>query len=509
MYYYRCFYTARLNFMKKFSKLIFVPLLLLGITGISAHLVSKNKQQNRAQIAKKYCSNCHLFPDSTLLSKKIWLESVLPEMGHRMGVGDRNALLNRMSFHQFQRLCNMGIYPEESIISKSDWQQLVRYYIENAPNEMPESLSKPTIKYIKNPFSVLTPAVKSLNSGQTTSVRFVPATKEIWIGKYNRQMEILDLNLNLKFAKRTPGPVVASCGDINPIFLSIGTMTPNEDEEGILYQQDFKNQQFKALATGLRRPVSFETADLNQDTISDIIIAEFGFETGQLSWINGKTQKKKRLSNLPGARNIILEDIDKDGKTDFYVLFAQANEQIVLFKNKGNEQFQAQTILKFPSVYGSSFMEMADINKDGKMDIILTNGDNADYSPEAKNYHGIHIYLNKGNQQFKPIQFIAVAGATKTISRDFDSDGHLDLATIAFFSPNDKSPSFLYFKNVGNEKFIASSLDIPKGQWMTMEAEDMDDDGDIDLLLGHFTFGKFKSAPHPYPFLVLKNNTIL
>ena len=44
---------------------------------------------------------------------------------------------------------------------------------------------------------------------------------------------------------------------------------------------------------------------------------------------------------------------------------------------------------------------------------------------------------------------------------------------------------------------------------MTMEAEDMDDDGDIDLLLGHFTFGKFKSAPHPYPFLVLKNNTIL
>jgi hypothetical protein len=494
--------------MKKVSTLIFMPLLILGISGISVFFISKNQQENNALIAKKYCGNCHQFPNPTLLTKKMWQESVLPEMGHRMGIGDRNELLNRMSFQQFQRLCSLNIYPEKSIITKSDWQKIVRYYIANAPNEIPESLSKPTMKSIENPFSILTPANQTMNSGQTTSVRFVPQTKEIWIGKYNRQIEIFDLNLNQKYFQRTPGPVVASHGDEEPLFLSIGNMTPNEDKEGILYQHHFRNQPFKPLATGLRRPVAFEIADLDQDTVSDIIIAEFGFETGQLSWINGKTGIKNQLSNLPGARNIQLEDINKDGKMDFYVLFAQANEQIVLYINKGNGQFQSQTILTFPAVFGSSFLEMADINKDGKKDIILTNGDNADYSPETKNFHGIHLYENKGNQQFKLIQFIAVAGATKTISKDFDGDGHLDLATIAFFSPNDKSPSFLYFKILGNEKFIASHLGIPKGQWMTMEADDMDADGDIDLLLGHFTFGKFKQIPSQIPFLVLKNNTI-
>ena len=38
------------------------------------------------QLALKYCQNCHIFPEPELLDKKMWLNSVLPNMGLRLGI---------------------------------------------------------------------------------------------------------------------------------------------------------------------------------------------------------------------------------------------------------------------------------------------------------------------------------------------------------------------------------------------------------------------------------------
>ncbi|MEY3323660.1 MAG: hypothetical protein RLZZ417_3243 [Bacteroidota bacterium] len=507
MYYCKNIYIAILNFMGKILKWTFIPLLLMALIIFSVNLISKNKIKSREQTAKKICGNCHLFPEPSLLSTHTWEKSVLPEMGHRLGYGDRNELLNRMSFNQFQALCNIGIYPEKSMVSSNDWEKIVSYYLENSSTQKTDRLSNPTFKSFKNPFDIFFPIHKTKNNTQTTSVRFIPAKKEIWIGKYNGQLEILNLKLKLKETLKSPGPVVDSKGDYKPIFLSIGTMTPTEEKNGYLYRYNPQDKINSLITNYLHRPVSLEVIDINQDDYEDYIILEFGFETGQLSWINGKTNKKKVLSNLPGARNIIPQDINKDGKMDFYALFAQGNEQIILFINKGNGNFLPKSILKLPPVFGSSYFEMSDLNNDGKKDIVLTNGDNADYSNEEKKYHGIHIFLNKGKQIFEESKFIFYPGATKTIVKDFDLDGNLDFATIAFFSQK-TAPSFLYFKNEGNGNYVASSLNLPHGQWMTLEADDMDLDGDIDIILGNFNFSNTKEMPYKGSFLLLKNRII-
>ncbi|WP_431214812.1 FG-GAP-like repeat-containing protein [Puia sp. P3] len=90
-------------------------------------------------------------------------------------------------------------------------------------------------------------------------------------------------------------------------------------------------------------------------------------------------------------------------------------------------------MLRWPPSYGSSYFELADFNGDGFADIVYTCGDNADFSPVLKPYHGVYIYLNDGHNSFRPWYFFPINGCYKAVARDFDGDGDLDLAAIAFF----------------------------------------------------------------------------
>jgi hypothetical protein len=185
---------------------------------------------------------------------------------------------------------------------------------------------------------------------------------------------------------------------------------------------------------------------------------------------------------------------------------AQAREGVSLFINKGMGLFVEKPLLQFDAVFGSSYMEVADVNKDGYDDIIISNGDNADYSHSKKAYHGVHIFLNDHRNNFKESYFYPAYGASKTVARDFDQDGDLDLAMIAFFAENDKGKieTFLYFQNQGNLTFKVSNLQIPDGgRYIAMDAGDVDRDGDIDILLGNYQFGAVKPGAVKTPGLQL------
>lgn len=107
------------------------------------------------------------------------------------------------------------------------------------------------------------------------------------------------------------------------------------------------------------------------------------------------------IRNMPGSVNVYVKENRQTKRNDLWALFAQGEEGIFHFTNKGNGTFDANQVLRFPPTYGSTSFEMADINKDGFEDIIYSCGDNGDITGILKPYHGVYVFINDGKNKFQ------------------------------------------------------------------------------------------------------------
>ncbi len=378
------------------------------------------------------------------------------------------------------------------MISQENWERIKKYYNDTAPDSLiiPEQKISDTLKQFE-----VKPIRLPVLQHQVVTVIAQDSTKDtIYIG--TRQGKLYEFNHNFEVKdsiRLSSAPSKLTLQDnADPTILLMGIMDPNEQARGsvAILQQD---RTFANEIDSLQRPVDFERVDFNNDQADDYIICNFGNHTGSLSvyqgLANGKFQRHV-LSNLPGARRIIIKDFDGNGLPDIMTLMTQGDERILLFYNQGNFQFRLTTLLRFSAVQGSSYIDIADFNNDGKSDILYTNGDNADYSAILKPYHGVHIFLNSGTNEFKESWFYPMHGASQARVSDFDHDGDLDIGAISFFPDfkNHPEQGFIYFENTPQGFKPQITPLANKGRWITMEAFDYDHDGDKDILLGSLTF---------------------
>lgn len=147
--------------------------------------------------------------------------------------------------------------------------------------------------------------------------------------------------------------------------------------------------------------------------------------------------------------------------------------------------------MHFPPTWGSSTFSLVDLDGDGDEDIVHCAGDNADFGPVLKPYHGVRLYFNAGDQTFSDPIFLPLHGAYGAIPADFDLDGDVDVAAISFFPDYAGRPleGFVFFENTGSWVFTQSTIaESMYGRWIVMDAGDIDHDGDLDLALGSLTF---------------------
>ena len=92
------------------------------------------------EIAQIYCGACHVAPDPNNLTKDLWERTILPTMGSFYGVQKQGfGLLKKRKPEELEVIKALNIYPETQVISDETWQIIQDYYIDNAPESVPEN----------------------------------------------------------------------------------------------------------------------------------------------------------------------------------------------------------------------------------------------------------------------------------------------------------------------------------------------------------------------------------
>ena len=481
----------------------------------SGYVLTGNVVADGENLVKINCQKCHALVPVNDLNKNVWKYHALPSMAKYFKVTPYLG----------------GYYKSEKDVgglSLAAWLSIVTYYEKMAPDTI-LSPAKPSPLINDWAGFKLKTAPPAVRTCFTTMVAVDTSTDKIYSAdRMTGKLTEWDKNFNTRQVAILPSPAVDvrfkkdATGASEAILTCIGELDRYDFPNGRVLQVSLDAKKDTAtpvlIATDLNRPVQTIEGDFNHDGLPDIVVlGQGGLKGGIYLYTQGAdhTYTQTTISEKPGAVQAIAGDFNNDGWTDLMVLFGSVDEGLWLYENDHKGGFTARNLLRFPPVYGSSSFQLADLDHDGKPDLIYTCGYNFHDSRILKPYHGLYIFKNTGNWNFKQQWFYPIDGCTKAIAADFEGNGRLDIATTAFFADmkNDPAESFVYFEQISPFNFKAHAIPISKyGRRMSMQVADYNHDGKPDIILGNYSTGyQFQLGFKPFwakniPFIVLENN---
>ena len=475
-------------------------------------------------LAETYCQSCHKLPSPSLLDEKTWHDHILVRMGAFLGIYYDNIQYYETVPPQWiepgeggRRVTEANIYPKQPALSREEFEQIRDYYLKSAPKTTPPALIPWEVSTELTQFKPRPLLAGGELAAAVTGVAIQEETGELYAG-FAKQ-SLIKLDPTGKVLDQIPGgeaPVQISFRHGRLDYADIGNIRGADNPIGIFRSasswDNLKNGRYEVELEGLQRPVHTSWADLDQDGDEDLLICEFGYLLGSLAWYENQEGKFEKRILYPddGAGMAWVHDFNEDSLPDIAALMANSDEGIDIWLNQGDGKFKQNRIFRFDPSYGSTCLKLVDWNEDGKMDLLYANGDNGDYPAILKNYHGIRLYLNKGDLKFEEAFFLRMDGAYWVTPQDFDLDGDLDLAAVSFY-PNYEEPrgAFIYYENDGKDQFTPYTFPgFDQARWMVMDVGDIEKDGDADILLGAFNV-KSSEVPTAIEEKWTQNNTPL
>lgn len=304
-------------------------------------------------------------------------------------------------------------------------------------------------------------------------------------------------------AQDIPGPAHVIAADVNGtgrldvLVASMGQIMPNNDRIGsVVVLENLDNRTFRprVLLENTARVTDVRAANLagHQDGRLDLVVGQFGYAQGEVRWMEnrGDWQFESHVVNRQsGAVHTPVADFDGDGRPDFAALISQEWEEVHLFRNPGagGEFKDAPVWGSTNEDYGSSGLEVADVNRDGRPDLIYTNGDGFDYAVRGhRPWHGMQWLENKGQGNFRFHRVGKFAGAYAPCAADLNGDGHMDLVAVSGFADWDdpQSSSLMAWLNDGRQGFTPVSLARSPIKLVTAAVGDLDGDGVPEIVTG-------------------------
>lgn len=287
-------------------------------------------------------------------------------------------------------------------------------------------------------------------------------------------------------------------GDLDVAVGGMGIVTPNDQKIGsfsVLINDGEQSFVKISVLEEVSRVARVEAGDFDEDGNVDFVLAMFGYFEGESRVLFGKGNAdfdEIVISMLEGAVDAPVADYDNDGDLDIALLVSQDWEEVYLYENKGNRRFEQRFIWGSDNKdFGSSGLVASDLDKDGRIDLIYTNGDGFDYAtPGARPWHGVQWLANRGDGNFEYRRIGDQLGSYSPLVTDFDRDGDFDIIVCCAFNDwsSADADSLVCFVNEGNEVFRRVSLAKSPTHLITIKEGDFDADGDFDFVTGALHF---------------------
>jgi hypothetical protein len=453
------------------------------------------------------CGVCHAFPPPDILPRYAWRDEIV-----------------RMMYIRDNRLPPFDASARAAVQLPDDFRQALEYYLARAPERLaapdrwPDPSESPlqfTRRSMTLPEIAGTPAVSNVKladldgDGKLDLIGTEMRQGVVFTGHPDKPGSALTAIASIPHPAHVTLADVDKDGILDLLVADLGTFYPEDHNKGsVIWLRGTGGGKYSGFwLDGWPRVADVEAADFGGHGWNDLAVAAFGWrKTGRISIMENRTTNPRQpsftehvIDTRTGAIHIIPVDLNHDGKMDFVALLAQEHESVVAYINQGNYKFEQKTIYQAPHPnWGSTGIQLVDLDGDGDLDVLLTHGDTFD-DGIVKPYHGIQWLENKGTYPFTEHTIAGMAGVHRAVAVDLDGDGDLDIVACALLAGgsdvDEKTlPALVWLEQTKPGVFVKHTIEMGFPRHATLDVGDINGDGLPDIVTGTFSIEEKAAA---------------